>query len=280
MFRLAPGGLRGILGCNVRPGFLSFLLLAASACVDDLQVLSPSAAPPAKLPQGPSPHLLYRLDEMSGARLHDSSGSGQLVHLDIRGTPSWQPTGLRFDGEVWAVSASPVSAFVEACRRSDALSVEVWLTPEPQTEEGMRRIVSLSSDSAQRNFTLGIGGLFSEGPLDAYTHRLRTSATNGNGLPALYAPANSVKPVLTHVVAVRDRAGRHHVYINGDLAAQRTETGDFDGWSTQFQLALGNELDNTDERRLFKGILHQVALYASALSAEDIVGHFQAGPNW
>jgi hypothetical protein len=283
VFRLALDVVRGILFYELKRGlFIPFLLPLVMGCVNDVRVLTPSATPSFPFPNGPRPSLLYRVDENSGTRLLDSSGSGQLLHLDIQelSMPQWQASGLRFDGTVWAVGAAPPTEFMNACRRSGEMTVEVWLTPDPQPQEVMRRIVTLSGGNNDRNFTLGIGGLPSEGPIDAYSYRLRTSSKNNNGLPALYAPAGSVQAALTHVVALRNRAGKQQIFINGGLVAETTNSGELDDWSTQFKLALGNELNNSDSRRVFVGVLHQVALYAEAFTTDDVLSHFQAGPDW
>lgn len=256
-------------------------LLCGDACVDDVQVLRGGSVSAPSAPRGPAPSLLYRLDEGAGRRALDSSESGELIHLELSDPPPvWTADGLAFDGDVAAISVATPTAFVESCKRSNSLSVEAWVTPAVQTEEGTRRIVTLSAGSTKRNFSLGVGGLFSEGPLDVYSHRLRRGGGTTNGLPALYTPAGSVRPALTHVVAVYERGGRHRLYVDGAIAAERLDEGTLSNWDTTFRLGLGRELGEDDPRRGFVGQVHLVALYASALTADDVLSHFSAGPSW
>ena len=58
--------------------------------------------------------------------------------------------------------------------------MEAWVTPAQEVQSGPARIVTLSQDHVNRNFTLGQEE-------DAYELRLRTTETSDNGLPSLIA---------------------------------------------------------------------------------------------
>jgi len=64
---------------------------------------------------------------------------------------------------------------------TNAITIEVWIKPANTTQAGPARIVTVSKDPGQRNFTLGQKG-------SAYEVRLRTTSTSPNGEPSLSSP--------------------------------------------------------------------------------------------
>jgi len=72
------------------------------------------------------------------------------------------------------VATNAGARLLEACRASNALTIEATLTPANITQDGPARIVTFSSDPANRNFTLGQ----QQGKLIL---RLRTPPTGLNG---------------------------------------------------------------------------------------------------
>jgi hypothetical protein len=156
---------------------------------------------------------------------------------------------------------------VDACKSSNQSTVEAWIKPAHDRQSGPARIVSLSRDASQRNLTLGQDG-------NRYDVRLRTTSTNGNGIPSTAAHDKSVKTALTHVVYTRDAAGNAKLYTNGRQTASKRVGGKLSGWSDKFRLSLANEVTGD---RPWLGELHLVAVYSRALTAREVQQNYQAG---
>lgn len=213
---------------------------------------------------------LYGFTEGGGGVVHDLSGAEEPAHLRIPDATDveWRATGLSLQRPALLSTAAPPSRIVAACRASNELTVEAWLTPANTTQDGPARIVTLSADTAQRNFTLG-----QDGP--AYEVRLRTTGTSDNGIPAVRTAGGTVSTERVHVVYTRSAEGVATVYLNGAPLLIERIPGDLANWSSDFRLALGNELTAD---RPWLGEYHLVALYGRALRAEEVALNFAAGP--
>jgi hypothetical protein len=261
-------------------GWIALALLAG--CVRQGDVLGlPGAIADAGVDDGavPSPAILWRFDERAGGRVLDSSGSGALVHLRIEDAASveWLDEALALRAPTRLVSERAPVELVAACRASSAITVEAWIVPAEQSVQGTRRIVSLSRDSGERNFTLAQGALIAEPAIDAYALRVRV-ATSPNGLPMLSTGAGSAQPRLTHVVAVHEAGGREVIYLDGAAVAEGVREGDFETWSDDYLFALGDEHGEMDEVRSWLGEYHLVAVYARALAPAEIAALHARGP--
>lgn len=176
------------------------------------------------------------------------------------------PLELVADGPSRVASAEPATKLIEAAKASGELTIEVWLTPTESSQSGPARIVTLSQDSGQRNFTLGQEGR-------GFEVRLRTTATDQNGLPSLKTPDGAVAERRQHVVFTFDRHGVGRLFIDGQAVAEQKVGGDFSNWNDGFRLALGDELSGD---RRWEGRFHFVAVYSAALSAGQIGKNFQS----
>jgi hypothetical protein len=161
---------------------------------------------------------------------------------------------------------------IDSARSTNEITAEIWLKPANTTQDGPARIVSLSKDPYNRNFTLG-QGLWGGNPSDLYDARLRSTATNKNGTPSISSSAGSLTAELTHVVYTRDANGLCQIYIDGELAASGTTGGDLSNWD-DFFLSLGNEVSGD---RPWLGELHLVAFFDHALNADQVIHNFEAG---
>jgi hypothetical protein len=88
---------------------------------------------------------------------------------------------LVINAPVLISSTEPAVKISSAVRKSHEITVEAWVKPANTTQAGPARIVTISRDPGQRNFTLGQKG-------GAYEMRFRTSSTSRNGEPALSTP--------------------------------------------------------------------------------------------
>lgn len=209
----------------------------------------------------------------------DSSDEGALYHLTIADPArvTWLDDALRIDQPTIVSSSVAPTELVAACKQSNSLSVEAWVTPTEATVQGTRRIVSVSSTPGIRNFLLGQGGLEDEGPVDSFTMRVRTTMTNNNGIPALASAPNSVATSLTHVVAVHRSNGNERIFVNGAQSVLAMRAGTFANWDDTLRVHVGNELASPDDTRAFLGEIHLVAVYCTPLSAEQVAQLFALG---
>ena len=166
---------------------------------------------------GLAPALDLRIDQPANVRRRAGS-------LEIRNT-----TTIRSD--------KPPTKILNAVKRSNALTVEIWLEPANLTQEGPARLFTISGDTSNRNVTLG-----QEGP--ALQARLRTTRTSNNGMPAIET-GRLLKTALTHAVYTRDAAGKARLFVNGRLTKEQSTPGSISNWNGNYRLALGNEFPVT-----------------------------------
>ena len=212
---------------------------------------------------------IYDFEEVGGSVVHDRSLAEPRLDLQISTpqTARWASGSLVIAGSANIASTDNASKIVDACKRSGELTIEVWVTSENNQQTGPARIVSLSTDTTRRNFTLGQDGA-------KYDVRLRTESTNENGLPSLSTAEGSLKSELTHVVYTRNAAGDATIYVNGKPSGTKKVEGKLTNWSGDFRLLLANEATGD---RPWRGELHLVAIYGRALLDQEVQQNFAAG---
>ena len=216
--------------------------------------------------------VLYDFEEGAGTTIRDRSGAAPPLDLRIE-TPRvarWKAGAIAVDGSAAIASAAPAKKLVEAVVKSGAISIEAWIKPENAAQNGPARIVSLSADPGQRNFTLGQDA-------SRFDVRLRTDKTGMNGVPSLATPENVLKTELTHVVYARDAEGTATIWLNGKKQAEGEVAGGLASWSGEFRLLLANERSGD---RPWSGELHLVAVYDRALSSGEVAQNLKAGATW
>ena len=215
---------------------------------------------------------LQVLYDFRGSRGNDIlDRSGKLppldLHIDDMNQVSLGDGVLSIRGAAGIASKRSAKRLVKAIQRSGSITVEVWLRTQGLQQEGPARIVTLSKNSVQRNFTLGQ-------EKTEFQARLRTSRTSSNGIPAVSSTTRSLNQRLMHVVYTRGRSGNVRVYINGRLNHEQKVAGDFGPWDEQYRLALGDELTGD---RPWLGDLYLVAIYNRELVPDEVAGRFSQG---
>lgn len=212
---------------------------------------------------------LYTFERPTDNLIRDRSGSGEPLDLKIEkpGNVAFHGSHLLASSPARITSIRPAAKIVAAVKRSGGLSIEAWVKPHDTAQAGPARIVTLSTDPGQRNFTLSQDGA-------RYDVRLRTTSTDGNGTPSIFSPDGSLRTELTHVIYTRDAEGRARIYINGKAAVTQTVAGTVENWRDEFRLSLLNEL--TDNRP-WLGELHLAAVYGRPLTEEEVARNFAAG---
>ena len=212
---------------------------------------------------------LYTFERPTGDFIRDRSGTGEPLDLKIenRQGVTFRGGRLLVTSSARISSAGPARKIVAAMKQSNALSIEAWVKPQDARQSGPARIVSLSADPGQRNFTLGQEA-------GRYDVRLRTTSTDTNGIPSMPSPDGAARAELTHVVYTRDPAGSARIYLNGKMIATQALAGQLANWSDDYRLSLVNELTGN---RPWLGELHLIAIYGRALSEEEVTRNFSAG---
>ncbi|MEM7707456.1 MAG: Ig-like domain-containing protein, partial [Pseudomonadota bacterium] len=214
----------------------------------------------------------YAFDQTEGGLILDRSNDPVRLDLaiDNPANSQWRACGgLELQSPSLISSLIPADGVAAAVRSGGELTLEAWITPADNQQDGPARILSLSADTQNRNATLGQDG-------DAYTVRFRTSETGPNGLaPSLSSnPGTLVAGQPNHVLYTRDSSGLASVYVNGVLSGTETVTGDTSNWSDGYPLLLGNEATGN---RPWLGTYHIAAIYDRALSSQEAQQNFLAG---
>jgi mono/diheme cytochrome c family protein len=215
------------------------------------------------------PICAYDFTEGNGRIIHDRSGHEDAIDLLIE-TPNsvrWSPGTLTVVSSASLVSQKSAKRLSEAVRKSNAISIEAWITPANTEQTGPARIVSLSSNASSRNFTLGQDK-------DFYDVRFKTTITDSNGLPSTAGPVKSLTSRLTHVVFTRDAMGLTVIFVNGEQVVSKIVGGDPGNWDAGHRLSLANEISRD---RPWLGQFYFVAIYDRALSQSEAQQNFAAG---
>jgi hypothetical protein len=214
--------------------------------------------------------VLYDFASSSGAVVQDRSGVGQPVNLKIADPKAVKRSEgkLEITGNTTIGSGKPAKKLIDAVRRSGAISIEAWIQAANTKQDGPARLVTLSKDSSERNFTIGQDG-------DKFEVRFRTTRTSTNGIPAVVSPGKSATTRLTHVTYTCDQTGQARIFVNGKSVISKKVGGLPSNWTGSFQLALANELSGD---RPWQGTLHLVAIYNRGLTPREVGQNFKAGP--
>jgi hypothetical protein len=141
---------------------------------------------------------------------------------------------LRFsDRGIVRTEAPP--AWLETAKRQHRIEVSLRIRPFAERQRGPARVFTLSADPYQRDLTLGQEG-------DRWILRVRTDATDDNGFPEVALPG-TVRVGQWTDVTIAVEPGRLRAAIGGRTVLEEPLSATpLAGWSTDFRLALGNEL--------------------------------------
>ena len=208
---------------------------------------------------------LWAFEEGGGVTVRDVSGGPGPIDLAIEDARAieWKEGALRVKDRACIATSVAPERLVRAIQESNAFTLEASITPADTAQRGPACIVTLSSGTGERNFTLGQEG-------DRFDIRFRTSSTDANGMPSLASGAGSVKTRRTHVVYTRKASGEATLYVDGAAQASLKTGGDLSGWNPEFRLALADE---TTRDRGWRGTFHRIALYSRALTPEEVRSH-------
>lgn len=200
------------------------------------------------------------LDESQRRQLMDGA-----MNLELSGDVDWNNGSIDLDGGMLRHD-DPARWYSAILNGFPSFSVEVWVQAASDDQDGPARIVSLSEDTQNRNFTLGADD-------DRIIVRIRHADASDNGIPYTLDVANAVTLDLAHYVFTFDE-GDVQLYRDGALLAADTVSEDLSDWDRSYPLLLGNE--GTDDRA-WKGQMHLAAFYDRVLEPPEIADHFATG---
>jgi hypothetical protein len=236
-----------------------------------LSILVASLVPQAQAASPAGLVALYDFSEGSGSVVRDVSGVDTPLDLRIADTAStrWlSGGGLEVLRPTLIASSAAATRLSESIKASNEITIEAWVQPSSAGQSGPARIVTLSSNTKKRNFTLGQEST-------AYDVRLRTTQNNDNGSgPSVMTPSGTLNTGLTHVVYTRNSKGTAAIYVNGVRQVSKTVSGELGNWDSAYRFALANELSGD---RPWLGTLQRVAIYSRALGGSEIEQSFAAG---
>jgi mono/diheme cytochrome c family protein len=249
----------------------TFLLCFGGAFLP-LAAADEGASPDAAAPRGRVSRdlrALYTFETGSGDSVLDQSGVGTPLDLTIDppAAVEWQTGSLRVKSGATIRSARAATKITTAVKRSGELTIEAWVRPANVEQKGPARIVSLSRDPSERNFTLGQAE-------SQYDVRMRTTKMDRNGNPSLATPSGTVRGETAHVVYTLDRERRAKIWVDAREVTEKQLEGDVSAWNDDFRFVLANEFSGD---RPWLGELWLVAIYSRALEANEIAQNFAAG---
>ncbi len=212
---------------------------------------------------------LYDFRSAEGATVRDRSGVGEPLDLTIADPQAvaWGAGSLEIRKPTAISSKQPARKLTDAIRTTGELTIEAWVRSSSGDQVGPARMVTLSKDSSNRNFTLGQDK-------NRVEVRLRSRKTSDNGIPAVSSDPRTFGTELAHLVYTRSRGGAARIFRDGKVIEEGEVPGSLDNWNDDYRLALGNEVTND---RPWLGTYHLVAIYNRALRDDEVAANFAAG---
>jgi hypothetical protein len=257
-----------------QPKILSVTMLAVYA----VRTASAADYPTTILADNPSAY--YRFEEMAGAgtALDSSSNgfNGSIVYdLDINGNPDYPKLGQNGI----ATNSYLFHTYPDVNAETHISDIDVAYTPtlNPQGPFTIEFWARATSDANNYDVPLGtVGGSYPQNGWDFY----QTPGTPGSwvfNVPsagAFIQTSQVVKNQWTHLVGVYD--GTNLIfYVNG--VATATVSGAGYQANTTADFYIGG--DAPSGWGSFEGYLDEVAIYTNALTATQILNHFEVGTN-
>lgn len=211
--------------------------------------------------------------EGEGILAGDSSGVEPRMNLTLFGDVTWvggNGIQIKRGGRAQASTATS-KKLSDQIKVTGEFSIEAWVAPANVTQEGPARIITYSSGTEERNFTLGQTQY-------RYDFLNRASTTDGNGEPSLTTNADDedLQATLQHVVVTFSPVAGRRIYVNGVYTgdADNVDGGNINGWDDGFAFMLGSESSGA---RQWEGIIRFVSIYNRVLTSDEITTNFDAG---
>jgi hypothetical protein len=183
---------------------------------------------------------------------------------------------LTLIGSSLVQSSVPAGKVIEACKRTNAISVEIWVKPLDSYNLLESYLSSIDKNESERAFFMAQQFSNLKNTWDySYEIGLQTESTGTSGFPCLDLSDYFSYINLNHIVYCIDETGLEKIYINGVKYAEGYRPGGFSSWEDSYFLRLGNSEDLTHP---WYGTYYLLAIYNAALSENDITTNYNAGP--
>ena len=218
---------------------------------------------------------LYYFDEGAGSTVHDVSGVGEPLDIQIENPAAvqWAADGLQVLSPTTLASA-PATKVTAAISETNEVTLEAWVWPDGIVAEEDATIAALATSPVSRSLEL-VQKAADEADDGRYEARLRTSRTSARG-QSFRTPRGVVTAGLTHLVVTRDSLGITRLYVNNVAQEERTIRGELPVWDDQAPLTLASELGGLQP---WLGKYQLVALYNRALSPAEVSENYRSGPS-
>lgn len=148
-------------------------------------------------------------------------------------------------------------------QKNGKMTIEFTVTTESLEQDGPARIITFSSGTGDRNFTVGQAG-------SNLIFRLRTPATGTNGVSPETTLCSIPANKQTHIV-ITYQPGELICYLNGKQVIKTDKVqGDFSNWTPQ-HFMIGDEWEG---QRQWHGTLEGIALYDRVFSSEEAARNY------
>jgi hypothetical protein len=218
---------------------------------------------------GNPPVFLHRFDETSGATAYDSESPQLNLTVGNPSNISWTSGSIQFNSQTKASSNAGPHKVHTRLMATNRLTVVGQVRFSNTTQTGPARIITLSTDTGNRNFTLGQQG-------QKFVARLRSTGGgnpgDSNGMPEMLT--GDVITSTTHNYAfamvyngstLRIRWKNLNNGSTGSTSVSRS--GTFANWNTSYRLIYGDE-DSND--RPWLGRNYHTAAFDVALTDSEI----------
>jgi hypothetical protein len=243
---------------------------------NQLRVSSLSLAEAARFREGLIAYYNFSLN--GDTIIHDLSGYSSPVDLLITDTTSVSWTrNSRFEiiSNTMVHSQHAAAKIVNACKKTNEITLECWVKPTMNDNNGDATIVSLSHDPENIGISLMQSDYsFSENKNYRYLLGLSTKSTESSGRPYLATDENDII-TMHHIAYTRNNLGEEKLYLNGEMVTYSMKPLGLENWKDDYYLYLGNE--STMEKP-WKGMYYLMAIYNVALTADQISQNYLAGP--
>lgn len=243
---------------------------------NQLRVSSLSLAEAARYKNGLIAYYNFSLN--SDTIIHDLSGFGNPLDLYITDTMSVNWTkNSRFEikSNTLVHSLVPATKVVNACKKTNEITLECWIKPTLTDYNSDATIISLSQDPENLGISLMQSDYsFTENKNYKYLLGLSTKSTETTGRPYLTTDENDII-TMHHIAYTRNDLGEEKLYLNGEIVANSLKPLGFDNWKSHFHLYLGNE---STMQKPWMGMFYLMAIYDVALTQDQITQNFIAGP--
>ena len=221
----------------------------------------------------------YNFNYSSDNIVYDYSKYDKPLNLSIGDTLGilWNANNkLELLSNNYIKSINPATKIVNACKNTSEITIECWIKASSTSLPDPENILTISNNKNEICATLAQEHVsINDDKSYKYLIRLATKSTASNGAPNLYTRDELTYLSLHHIVYVRYENGIEKLFINGKEAANSIRPYDFENWDNNSYLILGNDADLDSP---WNGTFYIVAIYNLALSQDQIITNYNAGP--